>query len=144
MFNPSQVDVRNFFFDVYAKGILCQQLTDLEKITYQLIAKHPEYHTILANREKYLDFKWLPELGETNPSLHLSMHLTIIEQLSIDQPHGIKQLFNLMCLKIKDEHRAEHEFIDCLGEMLWQAERNRTQPSMQIYFECINKKLAQG
>ena len=143
MFNPSQADVRNFFFDVYIKGNLNQPLTDLEKIAYTVIMKHTEYHSILANREKYLDFKWLPEMGETNPFLHLSMHLTIIEQLSINQPHGIKQLFTDMCLATQDEHKAEHEFIDCLGEMLWQAQRNHIQPSMQIYFECINKKLAQ-
>ena len=141
MFNPSQADVRNFFFDVYVKGSLNQQLTDLEKIAHEVIVKHPEYYDILANREKYLEFKWLPEMGETNPFLHLSMHLTLIEQLSIDQPHGIKQLFANMCLKTQDEHKSAHEFIDCLGEMLWQAERNQTQPSMAVYFNCINKKL---
>jgi hypothetical protein len=141
MFNPSQADVRNFFFDVYVKGNLNQLFTDLEKITYEVIMKHPEYHDVLSNRDKYLEFKWLPEMGETNPFLHLSMHLTIVEQLSIDQPAGIKQLFDKMCSKTGDMHKAEHEFIDCLGEMLWQAERNRTQPSLPVYFDCINKKL---
>ena len=141
MFNPSQADVRNFFFDTYAKADTAQELTDLEKITYGVILEHPEYHDILQNKEKYLNFEWNVENGQTNPFLHLSMHLTILEQLSIDQPQGISELFNQLYMKFVKRHDAEHQLIDCIGEMLWQAQRNQSMPDVTIYLDCINKKL---
>jgi hypothetical protein len=141
MFNPTQADVRNFFFDVFSKVQQNITLTDLEKIAHSVILEHPEYHEVLANRDKYMDFQYLPEMGQTNPFLHLSMHLTIIEQLSINQPPGISELFRQMCQQTKDEHKAYHEIIDCLGEMIWQAQHNQTAPDVNVYFECINRKL---
>ena len=36
-----------------------------------------------------LDRDWAPKGGETNPFLHLSLHLAVAEQLAIDQPAGI-------------------------------------------------------
>ncbi|MCC2625641.1 MAG: hypothetical protein K0R14_1514 [Burkholderiales bacterium] len=144
MFNPSQSDVRNFFFDVFSKAQQKSALSDLEKIAYSVILEHPEYHEILSNKEKYLDFQYTPEMGQTNPFLHLSMHLAIHEQLSIDQPPGIRDLYKQMCHKFGDEHKASHEVIDCLGEMIHHAQRNHVAPDANVYFECINKKLNLG
>ena len=145
IFNPSQSDVRNFFFDIIEKSQLGTPLTDLEKIAYSVILEHPEYKSVLNNRTKYIDYQWPIENGETNPFLHLSMHMTILEQLSIDQPIGIKGLYNELCSHFKDQrHLASHELMDCLGEMLWQAQSNRIAPDMQIYFNCINQKLGKN
>ncbi len=141
MFNPSQADVRNFFFDVFEKINLKKELTDLEKIAFSIIIEHKEYHSILQNRDKYSNYQWTVEMGETNPFLHLSMHMTIIEQLSIDQPFGIKAFYTELCNKFKHEHRATHELMDCLGEMLWVAQSNQQMPDAQIYLNCINRKL---
>ena len=141
MFNPSQLDVRNFFFDVYAKAQLKHELTDLEKIAYTIILTHSEYHSILADRNKYADYQWTVEMGQTNPFLHLSMHMSIVEQLSIDQPFGIKALYHELCTKSGDAHATEHEVMDCLGEMLWQAQNTRQAPDAQIYLSCLNRKL---
>lgn len=141
MFNLSQPEVRNFFFSVYQRANNSEELTDLEKITHSVILEHPEYHDILSNKEKYLDYEWYVDDGQTNPFLHLSMHLTILEQLSIDQPVGIKDLFNQLCNKFARRHEAEHHLIDCIAEMLWQSQRNGTAPDAAIYLSCINKKL---
>lgn len=141
MYNLSQQDVRHFFFDVYSKANKKEPLTDLEKIAYSLILEHPEYSNILQNIDKYLEYNWSVENGETNPFLHLSMHLSILEQLSIDQPFGIKDLFRKLCEKFGDKHDAAHQLMDCLSEMIWTAQRHKNAPNPQIYFECINKKL---
>ena len=141
MFSPSQAEVRQFFFNVYTKAQNKQPLDSLEKIAYSIIMEHPEYHTYLQQQEKYIDYQWLPELGETNPFLHLSMHMTIIEQLSIDQPFGIKNLYQQLCNKFGDQHEASHQLMDCIAEMLWQAQRNKTQPDINTYFACIRQKL---
>ncbi|MCE3269521.1 MAG: hypothetical protein K0R49_1775 [Burkholderiales bacterium] len=141
MFNPTSADVRNFFFDVFSKAEQNLPLSDLEKIAYSVIIQHPEYHEVLKNRDKYLNFQYTPEMGQTNPFLHLSLHLTIIEQLSINQPPGICDLYKQMCIKFGDEHKASHEIIDCLGEMIHQAQRNNASPDVNIYFTCIRNKL---
>jgi len=141
MFNPSQAEARSFFFDVFSKAQQNVVLSDLEKTAYSVILEHPEYHKVLKNKEKYINYQYLPEMGETNPFLHLSMHLTILEQLSINQPAGISDLYKQMCLKLGDEHKASHEIIDCLGKMIYQALRKRINPDVSIYFECIYKKL---
>jgi hypothetical protein len=141
MFNPTQSEVRQFFFDVYNKVQQNVQLSDIEKIAFQVIATHPEYNHILENVNKYKEFQWTPELEQTNPFLHMSMHITLYEQLSIDQPQGIRQAYNSLCKKYNDEHETQHQIIDCIGEMLWQAHRSNTQPSAEIYLSCINHKV---
>lgn len=141
MFNPSVSDVRNFFFDTFDKGKNNQNLTDLEKIAYSIILEHPEYHVVLSNREKYLAQNWTPESGATNPFLHMSMHVSILEQLSINQPFGIKELYLELCKKHGNDHDAAHEVMDCLAEMVWQAQYNNMQPNPQTYLSCLNKKL---
>ena len=141
MFNPSQHDVRNFFFDTYRKHKEQQLLNDLEKIALSIIFEHPEYENYLTNRERYLEYVWAVDNGETNPFLHLSMHMTIIEQLSIDQPHGIKASYKRLCTQYTNEHKAQHELMDCIAEMVWQAQRIRSIPDPEIYFACINRKL---
>ena len=78
-------------------------------------------------------------MGNTNPFLHMSMHIAIKEQLSIDQPSGIKERFNRLQKKNKDEHKTMHQIMECLAEMLWQAQRNQSAPDASIYLECLDK-----
>lgn len=141
MFNPSVNDVRNFFFDTFAKANQQQTLSDLEKMAYSVIMEHPEYHVVLRDREKYLNYNWLPDAGETNPFLHLSMHMSIWEQLSIDQPIGVKALYLEICEQTGDEHEAQHQVLDCLAEMVWQAQYSNMQPDPNIYLSCLRRKL---
>lgn len=141
MFNPSVNDVRNFFFDTFAKANQRQTLSDLEKMAYSVIMEHPEYHVVLRDREKYLNYNWLPDAGETNPFLHLSMHMSIWEQLSIDQPIGVKALYLEICEQTGDEHEAQHQVLDCLAEMVWQAQYSNMQPDPNIYLSCLRRKL---
>ena len=89
MFNPSRDEARRFFFDTWRKHKASETLTDLERMTLAIMLLHPEYQAILDAPERYLEREWLPEDGQTNPFLHLAMHLSIEEQLSIDQPSGI-------------------------------------------------------
>lgn len=141
MYNPTQIEVREFFFNIIAKDKAKTALTDLEKIALSIILQHSEYNTILNNKEKYLTYQWHVEDGNTNPFLHLSMHLTLIEQISIDQPSGIKDAFYQLCHKYGDEHTAIHQLMDCLGEMLHQAQKYKTQPDVNLYLTCINNKI---
>ena len=45
-------------------------------------------------------------MGDTNPFLHMGMHIAIKEQLSIDQPIGIRKRFERLLKKTGNEHDA--------------------------------------
>jgi hypothetical protein len=140
MFNPSRDQARQFLFDTWAKHSQNAPLTDLERIALAVIVRHPEYHALLSKPEQYTDRDYPPEFGETNPFLHISMHLAIEEQLSIDQPRGVLGLYGELCGKLGDEHEAQHEMMDCLAEMIWQAQRSGTGPDANIYLGCMRRK----
>jgi len=140
LFNPSRDDARNFLFESWRKRRSGELLTPLEDLVAQLIDKHPEFHAVLENPERHQDKDYLPEQGATNPFLHLMMHLTIEEQISIDQPAGIRAHFVRLTRQYESEHDAQHRMMECLGEMIWQAQRNGSQPDAALYFACLAKQ----
>ena len=139
-FEPSRDEARNFLFESWRKRRVGELLTPLEDLAAQLIAKHPEYFAVLENPQQHQEIDYLPEQGATNPFLHLMMHLTIEEQISIDQPPGIRAHFVRLTQKLESEHDAQHRMMECLSEMIWQAQRNRTQPDAAVYFACMDKQ----
>ncbi len=140
MFAPSQNDVRRFFCETHRKQREALPLTPMETIAGGWIAQHPEYHAELADLEAALAAVYEVEAGRTNPFLHLSMHLTISEQVAIDQPRGIKQAFALLAAKRGSAHEAQHEVMECLGEMIWASQRSGQPPDGQRYLECVRQR----
>lgn len=141
MFNPSQQDVRRFFCDTYRKHLAQEILTPLETIAQDWIIQHPEYFDALFDIDTALNADYTTENGQHNPFLHLSMHLSITEQVSIDQPIGIRHAFTTLTHKLSSTHEAQHHLMECLGHMIWSAQRNGTPPSEQIYLECIQRAI---
>lgn len=141
LFNPSRDEVRAFFFNTWTKFRKTQVLSDLEKIAIGVIQLHPEYHNILDNPEKYKQQAYFPEQGETNPFLHLSLHLSIIEQISINQPTGIAEAYKQLLIKHQEEHLAQHDVLDCLGETIWLAQQNKTGLNAEHYLQLLHKKI---
>ena len=140
MFNPSRDEARLFLIDTWRKRRAGALLSPLEDLAAQLIEKHPEYYAMLENPERYQDKDYTPEQGTTNPFLHLMMHLTIEEQISIDQPHGIRMHFQRLVADHESEHNAQHRMMECLGEMIWQAQRYGTAPDANVYLNCLEKQ----
>lgn len=140
MFNPSRDEARRFFFDTWGKYRRGETLTGLEKVALQVIVPHPEYHALLDEPERHLERDYLPESGDINPFLHLSLHLAVEEQLAIDQPAGILALYQRLLQKTGSEHDAKHAVLECLGETIWQAQRHNTAPDEKIYLECLREK----
>ena len=139
MFTPSQADVRRFFCSVYAKTQAGQPLEAIETIASQWIAEHPEYHPDFADGAAALDKMYAVESGKTNPFLHLSMHLSISEQCSIDQPQGIRQAVELLTARRNSLHDAHHEAMDCLGQMVWESQRAGKPPDGAAYIDCVQR-----
>ena len=140
LFNPSRDEVREFFFDAWAKFKAQKPLTDLEKIGLGVIHMHPEYHRILDAPAQFKSQEYFPEFGETNPFLHMSLHLSILEQISINQPIGIAAIYEKLKLKHQDEHDAQHDILDCLAETIWQAQRNHTDLDAAQYLQLMQQK----
>jgi hypothetical protein len=144
MFAPSQNDVRRFFCDAYRKQRDGMPMTPLEAMAADWIALHPEYHADLSDADAALAAVFDVEAGRTNPFLHLSMHLSISEQVGIDQPRGIKQAFELLAARRGSAHEAQHEVMECLGEMMWTSQRSGLPPDGEQYIDCVRRRATRA
>jgi hypothetical protein len=142
LFNPSRNEVRQFFFDSWAKFKQQQTLSDIETIAIEVIQMHPEYHVVLDTPERHLEQSYFPEMGETNPFLHMSLHLSVLEQITIDQPRGIAGIYEALLRKRGNALDAQHDLMDCLAETIWQAQRSGQQPDTEAYLNCMQGKAS--
>ena len=140
MFQPSQNDVRRFFCGAYRRQRAGEPVTAMDALAARWIAEHPEYHAELADEAAALAGVYTVEDGRTNPFLHLSMHLSIDEQCSIDQPTGIRQAVQLLAARRSSLHEAHHEVMDCLGEMIWASQRSGLPPDGLAYLEAVRRR----
>ena len=140
MFNPTRDQSREFIYGLWRKHKEREPLTPLEAIALDIVLQHPEYHAVLEDRERYLDRDWNPEGGETNPFLHIAMHLAIEEQVSIDQPPGIRAAVEKLAARRGSMHDARHDVMECLAEVIWQAQRNGAGFDNATYLACLERK----
>jgi hypothetical protein len=140
MFQPSQLDVRRFFCETLKRARAREPLEPMQALAAPWIVEHPEYHADLSDLDAALAADYPVEGGRTNPFLHLSMHLTISEQCSIDQPRGIRQAVELLAAKRGSLHAAHHEVMECLGEMVWQSQRSGLPPDGHAYLEAVRQR----
>ena len=140
MFAPSQHDVRTFFCTTYRKLREGAPLTAIEALAGTWIDEHPEYHAELADAEAAVARVYDVADGRENPFLHLSMHLSISEQCSIDQPRGIRQAVELLAARRDSIHDAHHEAMECLGQMLWESQRSGKRPDGAAYIACVQRR----
>ncbi len=137
MFTQDRKQLREVFFRAWRRHREALPLEGIEQLVASVALHHPEYHAILDDTERHGDRDYQPDSGQTNPFLHMAMHIAIIEQLSIDQPHGVRAHFQALLAQGGDEHDAEHRMMECLGEMLWQAGRSGTGPDPAVYLDCL-------
>ena len=141
LMQPSQADVRRYFCATYAKWRANQPMDAMETLIAGWMEQHPEYHADLADVDAALAAMQKPDLaGQANPFLHLSMHLTISEQCSIDQPRGIRQAVELLAKRRTDLHTAHHETMECLGQMLADSQRHGHPPDGNQYVAAVQRR----
>jgi len=137
MFDPSREQAREMFFGAWRRYRAGEPLAGIETVALQVMLAHPEYHALLSAPERYREKDYV---DEANPFLHMSLHLALEEQLSIDQPPGIRGFFEKILLRTKDRHDALHEALECLAETIWRAQRERTAPDATAYLSCLEKR----
>lgn len=140
MFTPTRDEARQFFFDVWAKYRGGAPLEGIETLMAQAILLHPEYHDVLNRPDRFLERDYSPEFGDTNPFLHMGLHVALAEQLSIDQPVGIRAQFERLRVKLGDEHTALHAAMECLVETIWQAQRAGAGADPVAYLDCLKRR----
>lgn len=141
MFTPSRDQVRHFFCDAWQKHLERRPLVGAEVTAADIAARHPEYHALLGNSQAALEKEWTPESGQMNPFLHLSLHLAIHEQISIDQPPGIRAAYDSLRARM-EAHDAEHVLLECLGETIWHAQNKGRPMDALAYVDNVRRKAS--
>jgi hypothetical protein len=136
IFGNDRNQLRKAYADAWQKFQQGLPMQPLEQQIAAVIKEHSEYHHLLND----LDSDFSPDMGETNPFLHMGMHLALREQLSTQRPAGINACFQALATKLGSQHDAEHEMMECLGEALWLAQRQGTMPDELAYLECLRSR----
>lgn len=140
LYTSERDKLRQFYADCWKKARHGLPMEPMEQMVARVIEMHPEYHAMLEN-EKHLGNEYKPEDGETNPFLHMGMHLGLQEQVVMDRPAGIKTIYQQLGEKYGDVMQTEHAMMDCLGEMMWQAQKEQTEPDEAAYLQCLQSLL---
>lgn len=140
LFSNNREDLRRQFVEAWRKAREGKPVTALEDQIASVVAAHPEYHAMLEQGEDAIGREWTPEQGESNPFLHLGMHIAIREQLSTDRPPGIRAAYDALMNKLGEPHAAEHEMLECLGATLWEAQRSGQMPNEVAYLRCVRNR----
>ena len=142
MFNPTREQVRLFFINTWQKYHQQAPLSQAESLALQWMSRHPEYFSVFeGDANSALQRDYLPEEQESNPFLHLSMHVAVAEQVSIDQPPGVRAAFTELCHKHQDEHQAAHAVFECLAEQIYQQQRHGLAFDGERYLASIRSLL---
>lgn len=141
MFGQNRDQLRRFYHEAWNKKQHGAELSPLETMVASVIELHPEYHSVVEDLTKTLTTEKVPGMGETNPFLHMGMHLALHEQISTNRPAGIKEIYQSYCKKHDGAHEAEHQMMESLGEVLWEAQRFNRMPDEQRFLELLKERL---
>ena len=137
MISDEREKLRQFYCDTWQKHLQQKEaLSPLEQQIAAVIKEHPEYHPLLEAHDASIHADYLPEMGDSNPFLHLGLHLGLREQVSTDRPKGIANIYQKIVAS-KGLHDAEHDMIECLAEAIWQAQQNNSAPDEPAYLACL-------
>jgi len=130
-------DIRQVFFSVWRKRQQQQPLSPMEQLIDSVIAQHPEYHAVLQTADP--DYQAAP--GETNPFMHMGLHIALLEQVQADRPAGIRSVYQRMLHKYANPHQGEHAMLSCLEQTLAKAAQRGQMPDEQVYLEALQRLL---
>ncbi len=137
MFGQDRNQIRRFYLQTWQKARQGLPLEPLEQLIAEVISEHPEYHRLLEDEDSALSREFLPEGGETNPFLHMGMHIAIREQVATNRPPGVRPIHRRLCRALGSQMEAEHAMMECLGEVMWMAQRAGTPPDEAHYLASL-------
>ena len=137
IFGQNRDELRQMYADAWSKRVARKPMSPLETQIADVIELHPEYHGDVTGDDLSRDYS--PDSGQTNPFLHMGLHLGIREQVATNRPAGIAKIFQRLAAQHGDVHAAEHEMIECLAETLWEAQRDNRPPDEARYLERLQQ-----
>lgn len=139
IFGNDRDALRRMYQDAWQRRRQGLPLEPLADQIATVVEQHPEYQPVLEDAGA-LKQEWTPEGGQSNPFLHMGMHLAVREHVATDRPKGIRAAFETLARKLGDAHAAEHEVFECLGAALWEAQRSGRPPDDQQYLDCVRRR----
>jgi hypothetical protein len=138
IFGQQRDQIRHVFVDVWRRRCEGTPLEPLERSIAAVIEAHPEYQPVMTDPEAIVR-DYSVQSGETNPFLHMGMHITIIEQITCDRPSGIRALYDRLRASYHDTHELEHAMMQCLADCLWESRERSEPPDEQRYIACVRR-----
>jgi hypothetical protein len=135
--NQSRDELRRVYVEAWRKRRAGLPIEPLEAQVADVIALHPEYHAALERGEDALGRDYTPEGGQSNPFLHLGLHLAVRDQIATDRPAGVRKAFESLAQRVGSVHDAEHRIIECLAEAMWEAQRSGRPPDEAGYLQRV-------
>ena len=135
----SRDELRNVYVQAWRKRREGLPMEPLEMQVADVIELHPEYQAALTDPQRVLDRDYSPEGGQSNPFLHMGLHLAVRDQLATDRPPGIRAAFNAVVTRLGEPHDAEHQLIECLAETLWESQRAGRPPDENAYLGRVRR-----
>ena len=132
--------LRRVYVEAWRKHRAALPLEPLEHQVVAVVEQHPEYHALLED-ESALGRDFTPDAGQSNPFLHLGLHLAIREQAATDRPAGIAAIRTELARRLADPHEAEHRMLERLAEAMWHSQRSGRPPDEAAYLESLRGLL---
>ena len=135
--DQSRDSLRRRYVEAWRKHREGQPREPLEDQIATVVEEHPEYHALLECADAALESDYTPDDGQSNPFLHLGLHLAIREQVATDRPAGIAAIHTALTRRLRSRHEAEHRMLECLAEALWRSQRHGLPPDETAYLESL-------
>ncbi|CAN5382620.1 DUF1841 family protein [soil metagenome] len=139
IFSNERSELRGFYFEIWRKYHAKEPLEPLEQQLLAIMLDHPEFHTMFNDPDKYTDKDYQPIDGVINPFLHMAVHHAIHDQISLNRPEGIREIYNALVNKLGNAHDAEHKIGECLVEGIWQAQQHKQAFDEAAYLQRLQK-----
>lgn len=133
----SRDQLRRAYIEAWRKHREGLPMEPLQAQIADVVALHPEYQAALERPEEVLDRDYSPDGGQSNPFLHMGLHLAVRDQIATDRPAGVRAAFETLAARLSTPHEAEHQMIECLAEALWEAQRAARPPDEQAYLRRV-------
>jgi len=130
--------IRRVFFLSWKKHRQEKPLEGIERLVVEVILLHPEYQSLLEQVKPTQDIE-PPPAGQTNPFLHMGLHITLLEQLQIDRPPGVLAIYQKLNANQANDHQTQHRMLECLGQWLYSSQAGQAAPSPEVYMECLRR-----
>jgi len=137
IFGQDRHELRRMYVEAWRKWRTGAPLSPLEAQIAKVIEDHPEYQGLMT--DEALAASFTPEDGQTNPFLHMGLHLAVREQVATDRPPGVAAIFNDLLIRSGNPHDAEHQTLECLAETLWEAQGANSMPDEAAYLERLRR-----